>query len=156
MASFLSITFVSFNLASDRKEWFSGIRIFWSLSNIPLKGNIYLSKTKIKLHFIKMFSSLNFFPFSCSFIPFYQLFNVNTAFRKVWFFFFILSIYSRTSYQGVINESGNERDLAWVDSGYKWALWAINHFDQLECDLTWLCVIESLWVFMRFVAVAHR
>lgn len=41
-------------------------------------------------------------------------------------FSFTLSIYSRTHYQGVINESGNERDLAQGDSGYKWPIWAIN------------------------------
>lgn len=33
-------------------------------------------------------------------------------------FYFTVSIYSRTHYQGVINESGNERDLAQGDSGY--------------------------------------
>ena len=33
-------------------------------------------------------------------------------------FYFTVSIYSRTHYQGVINESGNEGDLAQGESGY--------------------------------------
>lgn len=42
VASFLLIAFVSFNLASDWKEWFFGLRIAQSLSSIPLKGNNHL------------------------------------------------------------------------------------------------------------------
>ena len=51
-----------------------------------------------------------FFPFLFIYY-FYQIFKINMALEKT-DFYFTLSIYSRTHYQGVINESGNERDLA--------------------------------------------
>lgn len=55
----LLIAFVSFNLASDWKEWFFGLRIAQSLSSIPLKKYHLFIYNKIKPYCTKNM----FFPF---------------------------------------------------------------------------------------------